>query len=115
MEPSTEAPIFHALLSGLSVLSRVVDRRGYHDRGFHVLIPSEFGAELEQEMQRCNPEAWEPFCNGIGVYADGHLKQLILTDTIRVGWKTGPIRNRRKSATWSPTPADRTRQPTTRP
>lgn len=110
-EPSTQAPIFHSLLSGFTVLARACTRLGYHSQGFRVLIPTPLGEDLEQELLRCNPDAWQDLCGGIEVFADGQLKQLVIAETIWVGWKTGPIRNRKRAQAWSPTPADKTPQP----
>lgn len=83
---------FRAILAGVTDLKRQLDRAGYDTKDVHVRIPTEVGEQAEREMLAMNPEHWEPFCGGITVFADGHLKQLDFYGNIQVGWRS----NRRK-------------------
>lgn len=98
------APIFNAVLSGLAGLQRSLGRLGYHHDGFRLLIPPKLGTELENELLRADPAEWMPFTDGIQIHAEGSLKQLVVCDSIWLGWKTGRPRKRkvRQHVTLSP-------------
>ena len=80
---------FRAVLAGVTDFKRHMERTGLLNDEFRVLIPQHVGEQIETELHRINPNDWMPFCEGIHVFADGHMKQLILYDSIWVGWKTG--------------------------
>jgi hypothetical protein len=79
---------FGGLVYGVEALQRALARNGYNYDGFRLLIPSALGAEVENEMLGMPVEMWAPYTEGIRIYADGYLKQMILCDSIWVGWKT---------------------------
>jgi len=89
------APQFNALLSGLTVLQRTMMRAGHDGHGFRLLVPPALGAAIEHELLTTDPEEWSPFCDGIQIHAEGSLKQIVITDSIYVGWKTGRRKKRK--------------------
>lgn len=90
------APQFNALLSGAAVLQRTMARYGYNHQGFRLLVPLALGQAIEHELLTTDPESWLPFTDGIQVHAEGSLKQLIVAESIWIGWKTGKYRKRKR-------------------
>lgn len=79
---------FNGLVYGVEALQRSLARNGYAYDGFRLLIPNKLGEEIERELLATPAEIWEPYTYGIHVYADGYLKQMVLCDSMWVGWKT---------------------------
>ena len=79
---------FRAILAGVTDLKRHLDRAGYHADDIFLRIPTKLGEQAEQELLSMNPDHWQPFCGGILVQADGHLKQLDFYGNIQVGWRS---------------------------
>ncbi len=92
------APKLNGILSGCTVLQRTMTRLGYHHEGFRLLIPSQLGAEIENELLRTDPQEWAPFTDGVQVHAEGTLKQLLIVNSIWIGWKCPPRRKRKELA-----------------
>lgn len=79
---------FNGLVYGVEALQRSLARNGYTYDGFRLLIPRALGEEIERELLSTPVEIWAPYTHGIGIYADGYLKQMVMCDSIWVGWKT---------------------------
>lgn len=88
-------PTLQALLSGATVLQRTLGRLGHDYDGFRLLIPPKLGQTIEHEMQRADPAEWLPYTDGIVIHAEGTLKQLVLCESMWIGWKTGRRRKRK--------------------
>lgn len=84
-----DAPAFSALAEGIIALQSGLERMGFGDDGFRILIPARLGNRIEAELCRADPAYWRELTPGIGIYADGHLKQFVLCECITVGWKLG--------------------------
>lgn len=84
-----EPGAFRALLAGVTDLKRQLDRVGINGQDVRLMVPTSFGKRIEHELMSMDPADWQPFCGGIYRFACGHLMQLILYESIWVGWKTG--------------------------
>jgi hypothetical protein len=92
MATAAEMPCFRALTKGLAALQSSFERIGHGSDDFRLLIPRALGERIEAELMAADPAAWLPFTDGISIYADGHLKQFIICESIIVGWKMGACR-----------------------
>jgi hypothetical protein len=97
MNTYRQAVAFKALLGGVEALHRGFDRIGHQHHGFRLMIPSALGERIELELLSMPRDGWMSVCDGITLYADGALKQIVLYESMWVGWKTGPIRKTRKA------------------
>lgn len=92
-----DAPAFSALAEGAIALQSRLQSMGFGDDGIRLLIPRKLGETIEAELCRADPAYWRDLTPGIGVYADGHLKQFILCDSVVVGWKLGNFKEGKKN------------------
>lgn len=92
-----DAPAFSALAEGIIALQSGLERLGCGDDGIRILIPAKLGNRIEAELCRADPAYWRQLTPGIGIYADGHLKQFILCESITVGWKLGTFKEKEQN------------------
>lgn len=89
MAKAKTAPHFRALTDGIAALQANLLKIGYADDDMRILIPAALGEKIEAELANADPSIWTPLTPGIGIYADGHLKQFTLCESVTVGWKLG--------------------------
>ncbi len=89
-----QAVAFEALTKGVAALQSHLLRLGYDTDEFRLLIPAKLGAQVEAELMGLDPQDWRLATPGIEVHADGHLKQITLYDSIKVGWKLGRFKEK---------------------
>lgn len=85
---TTEATAWRALTSGVATFMAETSRAWPGDANFRILIPSQLGELIADELDRLSPDAWLPLTPGVFEYADGKLRQFVLCETVIVGWKT---------------------------
>ncbi len=95
MSVTEQAPCFVALAKSVANLQACMDATGFADGEIRLLIPRRLGERIEAELCGLDPAIWQPFTPGIGIYADGHLKQMLMGDTVLVGWKLGRLKERK--------------------
>ena len=84
-----QAVAFEALTKGVAALQSHLVRLGFDAGEFRLLIPAKLGAQVEAELSGLDPQDWRLATPGIEIHAEGHLKQITLYDSIKVGWKLG--------------------------
>lgn len=94
---AAEAPAFQALTRGINLLQNELLAAGQPAENLYLRIPAKLGERIEAELTRADPQSWLPLTPGISIYADGHLKQFVLCESIWVGWKLGTHKERKKS------------------